>query len=402
MTNPYISKDFIHQGCGLIINPEIVWQKISYSVRNKINKAINNNVIVKRLSGSKEDLQILRQLWYNPNDPNLPELLTKDDYMFIAYLDEEPVGVIVLLPVLNHLFLNNLASSQLGKKYGVQDYLLWYSVNYLEKSNYKYIDVGVSYRKSLYEFFSKWAVFHYPVIFNKPEILRPIFLKPFKNYDEIIIDFQKIEATEKMLFEVFDTEEITFVPNVEIAKNIIINYNQEPKNITNTLVNNDKNQYFYVDLTDIFSTQFGALIINLKIDDKDLWNVHKSFDYYKRNLVYSQIYNELSDLEKILELKQNNYNIFKKYFEIDGIQSINNQDKIKITFNFISTLNQKFNQKLIEFQVEHLYDEKSNIIQLPVHQNLTKYEIDLIYGIFRGVLNLCSEWVYTGVNPNYK
>jgi hypothetical protein len=313
MTNPYISKDFIHQGCGLIINPKLVWQKISYSVRNKINKAINNNIIVKRVRGSKEDLQLLRQLWYNPNDPNLPKLLTNDDFMFVAYINEEPIGAIVLLPVLNHLFLNNLTSSQLGKKYGVQDYLLWYSVNYLEKSNFKYIDVGVSYRKSLYDFFSKWAIFHYPVIFNKPEILRPIFLKPFKNYNEIIIDSQKIKATEKLLFEVFDTEDITFVPNVQIAKNIIINNNQQPKDITNTLVNNNKNQYYYVDLTDIFTTQFGALIINLKIEDNDLWNVYKSFDYYKKNLVYAQIYYELSELNKIIELKQYNYDIFHNY-----------------------------------------------------------------------------------------
>jgi len=81
--------------------------------------------------------------------------------MYIAYNNlNEAIGVIILLPVGNHLFLNNLAGNTKGKELRIQDYLLWYCVNAFKDSGYKYIDVGVSFRTSLYEFFKNGKLFH--------------------------------------------------------------------------------------------------------------------------------------------------------------------------------------------------------------------------------------------------
>lgn len=389
----YISKDFIHYGCGLILDPDKVWNLVPYSVQKNIKKAIRSQVRVEKKNGTNEDLEILRSMWYDPNDPNFPSKLNPDDLMFIAYIDNKPIGAMIMLPVGNHLFLNNLAANEFGKEHRAQDYLLWHAINDLKDSEYSYIDVGVSYRKNLYDFFKKWQTFSYPVIFNKPKLNNAIRLTPFEKN----IDFDKgnYKNSEELLSKLFKNREFTFVPNPEIAENICKLNNKDFGNATFNFSIIDNSKWYIVDLSQIFSVQFGALIINIFIDDKKLWNDYRSQDIFKREFVYNTIYSELSQLDIIIEKRRSNYDYLKQYFEIDNISPIDKSEDILSAFYMVDINNERYSKKLHEFEIEHFYNKESNIIGLPIHQSLTKSQLDLIYAIYRGVLNLCSEWVHT-------
>ena len=391
----YISKDFIHYGCGLILDPEKVWNLVPYSVQKNIKKAIKANIRIEQKRGSKNDLEILRNMWYDSSDPNLPSKLNHDDIMYIAYIDEKPVGSMIMLPVGNHLFLNNLAANSLGKENRVQDYLLWHAVNDLKDSKYFYIDVGVSYRKNLYDFFKKWQTFSYPVIFNKPKLNNPISLKPFEKYIDNDKSKENYKESEELLRKLFNNREFTFVPNLEIAENICNLNNKEYKNVTFHIAEIDDRNWYIIDLPQIFSIQFGAIIVNTFIDDRSLWNDYRSQDIFKREFVYNTINTELQNLDEIKNKRQSNYNYLKQYFQIDNIKPIEKSEEIVSAFYFSDINIQRYSNKLSEFDIEHYLDEDNNIIGLPIHQNLSKSQLDLIYAIYRGVLNLCSEWVHT-------
>jgi len=399
----YISKDFVHKGCGLVLNPIQVWNSVPYSVHKNIKKAIKNKVTVRRAKGTNQDLDILKSMWYDADDPNMPTKINDKDYMFIAYLEDKPVGCIILLPVDKHLFLNNLAGNTIGKELRIQDYLLWYCVNELNGSQFKYIDVGVSYRKTLYDFFRKWKTFSYPVIFNKPAINIPIKFTPFdKSY---LVNEPSEERVEEMLYflnNLLQGHKITFVPNVEIAKTIISANGHTPIDATYNWTSIKNDNLYYIDLTQIFSVQFGALLVNSFIDDKTLWNLYRSQDIFKRELVFTAIYNEIFNMVGLIQKRIDNYLILEGFFSQDNISIIHKNEDILSGFYFSHNNNNKFSKKLTEFEIEHIYDSSTQIIGLPVHQNLTFPELELIYGIFRGVLNLCSEWIHTDYYSDLK
>jgi len=399
----YISKDFIHYGCGLILNPDKVWSIIPYSVKKNIKKAERAYVKIERKYGSPEDFDILKNMWYDPSDPNLPTKLNSNDIMYIAYLDNEPIGVMILLEIGNHLFLNNLAANIHGKEHRVQDYLLWFAVNNLKDTKYSYIDVGVSYRKNLYDFFKKWQTISYPVIFNKPKLHNPIRLAPFEKYIDVDGNNKDIYLhSEQLIHKLLQNREFTFVPNIDIADNICKLNKVQYLNATFNTSLIDDNKWYIIDLSQIFSVQFGALIINQFFDDKQLWNDYRSQDIFKREFVYITINSELNNFDKLIKKREENYNYFKILFSIDDIEIININEDIKSAFYFTDINNLRYSNKLNEFDIEHYLDKYNNIIGLPIHQNLNKTQLDLIYGIYRGILNLCSEWVHTDYYSDLK
>ncbi|MFP4543914.1 MAG: hypothetical protein ACLFQU_06740 [Candidatus Kapaibacterium sp.] len=398
----YISKDYIHEGCGLPCRPDEVFEKIPYSVKKNISKAERNKIKIEKVQGNKDDIDILRKMWYDPEDPNMPGTLSNEEHMFIAYNDKNvPLGACILLPVGNHLFLNNLAGNKEGKKLRVQDYLLWHCVNYFAESRFKYIDVGVSYRPSLYRFFEKWKVFSYPVIFNKPALMPIIRMNPFQESDLTYErDKPKAKKCMKKLKEISGTDKITFFPNAYFAEKALKMNGLEYEDSTFSFP--EVNAESYIDLTKIFPVQFGALAFGIAISDEDMWNKYSCLDLFKRELTFTAICNELDKIDVIRAKRQNNYNYLKKYFFIDDIEPEPDSAILKYTFRFRHNENHRYHEKLKEFFVEHSYDENENIIGLPVHQNLGKAELDYLYGIFRGVLNLCSEWEHTNKYGNFK
>lgn len=400
----YVSKDYIQEGCGLTLDPELVWETVPHSVRKNINKAERSGVKAIKVSGTPQDIDVLRSMWYKPDDPNMPHELSDSEFMFITYnAENQPIGAVILLPVGNHLFLNNLAGNELGKELRVQDFLLWHCVNYFKESGFKYIDVGVSYRESLYNFFRKWKTFTYPVIFNKPEIPLHISIFPFDSAKYNINADDNVENKSiELLQELSGINQFTFVPNTQIAENIIRQNGFEPENLTFQFPNYKTDRIFFIELPRIFSVQFGAVIFNLEIPDKTMWNTYMSLDVFKRKLVFNSILPELKEYKSLVDKRFSNHNYLTGLFSQEDIFPVNKNEKLHSAFYFTHDQNHRFHKKLEEFSISHYFDETSIEIGLPVHQNLTRFQLDYIYGIFRGVLNLCSEWVSTDSYKNYK
>lgn len=398
----YVSKDFVHEGCGLPLEPENVWDSIPYSVQKNINKAERNGVIVKKVAGSEEDISILKGMWYDPEDPNMPNKLSENEHMFIAYdKSGEALGATILLPVGNHLFLNNLAGNTLGKRLRVQDYLLWHCVNHFENSEFKYIDVGVSYRPSLYRFFKKWQVMSYPVIFNVPDIKVEIPLYPFSHSIYKRISENQHEHTIEYLKHNQKLDKITFVPNEEYAKKILLEYQIEPVDMTYNLPSITNNDVCYIDLKKIFPVQFGVLLFGLEIDDKEMWNKFGCLDIFKREYILDAIFSDLKNIDGLIEKRGENFNRLAEYFASEDIHPLNLKYDIPDMFVFEHEQNQRYSAKLTEFGINHFYDNDKTV-GLPIHQELSSSQIEYLYAIFRGVLNLCSEWEHTDKYDNYK
>jgi hypothetical protein len=400
----YVSKDFVHEGCGLVLVPDEVWELVPYSVQKNIKKAASHGVTIHKVPGKKEDLDILRSMWYNPEDPNIPSELNSEEYMYIAYNNEsEPLGAVILLPVGNHLFLNNLAGNVKGKELRIQDYLLWYCVNAFKDSGFKYIDVGVSFRTSLYEFFKKWKTFSYPVIFNKPKHIVNIEFEPFDlNHYKSVIDEDTAKKTIEIIEQLTSSSKFTFVPSMDYAVEIFNKSDNEFFDYTYSFPLIPKDKIVAVDLTKIFSVQFGALIFNESINDQELWNNHKCLDVFKRNLVYGAMLEEISGLNLLIARRKQNFRILEEYFAQEDILPVKKEENIPSAFYFINGVHDRFSKKLIDFEITHSYNPSTGEIGLPVHQNLNKYQLEYLYAIFRGVLNLCSEWVHTDVYKEYK
>jgi hypothetical protein len=344
----YVSKDFIHTGCGLPLNPDAVYHKLPYSVQKNIKKAERNGVIVEKVTGSPDDIEILRSMWYDPDDPNMPGKLSRKEYMFIAKDSEgTPIGACILLPVDNHLFLNNLAGSPDGKALRVQDYILWHCVNYFSDSGYKYIDVGVSYRPSLYSFFKKWRVISYPVIFNKPEI--PVYIPPTPFNSEKYnpaADDNKIKSANDLLKLMTSADTFTFVPNGYIAESILDQNGYKIINQTFNFPEIPENTPCYVDLPKLFAVQFGAIIFNISISDADMWNKYSSLDIFKRDLVLSNLANELKILDEIIETRRFNFGYLNTLFALEDISAKETEERIPSMYYFSHGQNGRFSGKL--------------------------------------------------------
>ncbi len=397
----YVSKDFVHTGCGLALDPDMVWDTIPYSVQKNIKKASKEGVTARKVAGNADDIEILKSMWYDPQDPNMPNQLNENEFMFIAEQNGEPIGAVILLPVGNHLFLNNLAGNPAGKLLRVQDFLLWHCVNHFAGSKFKYIDVGVSYRESLYNFFKKWKSFGYPVIFNPPKIKLNISLNPFTANNLTSKVSEDVAETLKTLKSSIGSAAITFVPSAEQAINILNKLNFEPIERTYEWKSPNSEPYF-IDLSKIFAVQFGSIIVNLEIGDKDMWNNYHCLDVFKRQLVFSTIANELFEMDVLIALRKRHKGIFEELFNLEDIKAEKKNELIPSAFYFKHEHNYRFNKKLTEFGIEHIYREERGEIGLPIHQNLNRNTIEYIYAIFRGVLNLCSEWIHTDTYKDLK
>lgn len=399
----YVGKDIVHEGCGLPLSPGAVWDKVPYSVRKGIKKAERNNIEVKKVPGTPEDIKVLIDMWYDPEDPNMPPELTDEEHMFIAYAEGKPVGATILLPVGNHLFLNNLAGSKEGKKLHVQDYLLWHCVKYFENSEFKYIDVGVSYRPSLYKFFTKWKVVSYPIIFNPPEIKVRINDYPFEPLlYKREIDTKDWEKGFEVLKEMTGVGDMTFVPSPEHARNIC---GENAIDATFLFPNIPQNKICFVDFSKIFNLQFGTVIFGKTVTDPEMWNNYGCLDVFKRRFVLSYLRVEAPKIDAIIEQRKRNHDKLAEYFAFEDIRpqtELNEGKQILQYFYFKHERNNRYREVLKNFEIMCDYLPEESIIGLPVHQNLTEYQLEYIYGTFRGVLNLCSEWTHTDVYGDYK
>jgi hypothetical protein len=81
---------------------------------------------------------------------------------------------------------------------------------------------------------------------------------------------------------------------------------------------------------------------------------------------------------------------------------VRKKEIVPSAYYFKSDYNDRYSLKLDEFGITHYYNRDLNEIGIPVHQNLDKLHIEYLYAIYRGVLNLCSEWIHTDVYVDLK
>jgi len=400
----YIGKDVVHEGCGLPINPDYVLSKLPSKMIRDLRRTERRGVYVRQVSGNANEIEILKSMWYDPEDPNIPDKIRESEFMFIAYNKENiPVGITILLTVGNHLFLNNLAANPEGKLLRVPDYILWFCVNHFFGSQFKYIDVGVSFRPSLYGFFEKWKVASYPILFYPPEIKIEINDYPFSSilYNRDF-DYDKWEDSLQLIKKLTNINDITFVPNEDFAKGIA-GADGEDLSYLFPLIPNNKPTY--VSLNKIFNLQYGCLVFGKDISDKEMWNNYGCLDVFKRRYCLASIYKELIDLDDIIEKRKKNFSIMSDFFNFEDIipeLQFSARETIPTYYYFKHERNSRYDKVLDEFSIKHKYFPEQNVIGLPIHQNLTYWQLEYMYGIFRGVLNLCSEWTHTDVYGQYK
>lgn len=213
----YHGKDIVHKGWNLILNSKVAWEKIGSKTRNMIRKAQKTkNLTIKRVQGTTKDLLSLQKIWFDSSGDTLPSKLKPEEIMYLAYLNKEVIGGMILTPSGNNLYLHYLASSQEGRTCNIATLLIWNAVKELENLDYKFIDVGVSFRSHLYTFFKNLGTHSYPIIFEAPTIKPTIRLTPFDN-SSLNISFENLTKNDLNQTQHIIQKEFTYFPRAVYA-----------------------------------------------------------------------------------------------------------------------------------------------------------------------------------------
>lgn len=155
--------------------------------------------------------------------------------------------------------------------------------------------------------------------------------------------------------------------------------------------------YAIYSLPKIFPMQFGAVLTGLTISDPDLWSKFKVLDYYKTKLIIQGLAKYLPQISQINHRKQSNWNYLARKFKRDGFDPLINLATNYYPSAFLLKLQdsqqmRKLYQRYAKFGVEVGRYYQENTLYLPIHSKLSSVELDYIYAIFRGYLNLCSNY----------
>jgi hypothetical protein len=208
----YIGKDKATQGSMLILNRQQALKLLKSRAKQGIRKAQRVGVTMEE----SHDLSLMAKVWYDP--ATLPESLSDDQRMFVARINGELAGAIIVTPISpNTLFYHFGGSSDLGRQHEVNAYMFWHIVETFEDSQYQFLDVGVSYRNELQHYFQKYCTHPYPIIFRppSPEILPHLSLHPFHT-GHLHWDAGPMMPINTRLFE-FLGADFTYMPNAEFA-----------------------------------------------------------------------------------------------------------------------------------------------------------------------------------------
>ncbi|MBU1919645.1 GNAT family N-acetyltransferase, partial [bacterium] len=140
----YIGKDIVTHGSLLHLNRDIAWKELRSRAKQGIRKARKAGIRVEE----SRDLSQMEKLWYDPE--TLIKELSEEQTLYLAYLDNELVGGIILTPVTsNTLFYHFGGTNEKGRLIEANAYLFWHAVEQFHDSSFEYLDVGVSYRYEL-------------------------------------------------------------------------------------------------------------------------------------------------------------------------------------------------------------------------------------------------------------
>lgn len=387
MSSNYIGKDMVHYGSGIVLDPDAAYTLLDHSARKNIRKAERAGFVIERRDGTVAELRALRALWYFPEDPNFPTELSPSEHLYLAFLDGQLAGGMILVPVGSHLFLNNLTASEAGKRYQLQGYLLWHAVNDLKDSGYRYIDIGVSYRVNLQRFFTKWSSFRYPVVFNPPELRPQIRFQPFAG----LPDVSACDADVETLRSMFRRRRFTLVPSMEHARQVARAYAQCWVEDDSPYCTEDVQ---LLDLTRLWPIQYGALVLGVELGPQTLWDEFGCYDHFKTEYVLRCLQLRHWGLDEIAACREENFRTYRQFFDREDVEVAAPGAWVS-AFEVSSTDAGRLAARFARFGVEVRCDGDS--LALPCHQLLSAQDIEYVYAIYRGHLNLCSEWRPTGV-----
>ncbi len=465
----YHGKDIVHEGSLLVLDPVKAWPKISSNTRKNINRAKRlTNLRIDKVAGNKEDVKKFRTVWFNPEDPTIPAELEPDEIMYLAYLDGRLVAGMILTPVGNNLFLHNLGGNDEAKKNSVTSFLLWNAVEELQNSAYGYIDIGVSFRKSLQTYFGHWRTEKYPIIFSPPFLKPMISLSPFEakhisvyknGPDQPVQQLEKYFGKEftilpraiyciRALLEHLDIKKDENVAIYKTLDNDYIsrcvtetissrcNYTRQINSKTKAVMVIHEFGYPYKDLKKLralcdkkglpliencawgYGSQVdgkevgsvgdyaiyslpkflpmahGGVLKGLTISDEDNWQTFKLLDFYKREAVVTQLLEEMPKLAGYNQQRLQNWHYLKQLFELAGHPPLIELDPDVYPSVFMVKLKdaQKMYERYLNFGVEtgRYYPEEA--LFLPTNHALGQPQLDYVYGVYQGYLNLCSEY----------
>lgn len=175
----YFGKDYVAFGSNLVLDPDKAWPLVSRRARRSIEKAQQLPLEITQAKGTKEDINLFRTIWYNPNDPELMPELAPNQHMWLCRLEGELVAGIIVTEVESHLFLHFNGASEKGKELQIPSLMIWKMTEFFKGSRFTHLDIGCSYRPTLQEYFKNWATSEYPIIFAPPAIVPKIDLTPF-------------------------------------------------------------------------------------------------------------------------------------------------------------------------------------------------------------------------------
>lgn len=392
----YVGKDVVHRGAALVLDPSRLDESLARSARKNVRKAQRAGFEIRRSEGTPLELDGLRALWYLPEDPNFPGALSPGDVLYMAYLDGELVGGMILVPVGHHYFLNNLLANEHGKAHQLQALLLWNSVHDLAESGMRYIDIGVSYRPNLQRFFQKWASFTYPVIFNPPERCPQVTQAPFQRLLEAPEPMS--EAALNAALDAFvGGQPFTLLPSRDVALKVLAERDQDYVEVATPNHSPDDlsaDAVQLMDLTQALPIAHGAILIGLKIEITDLWNQHGCYDFVKTDYLRGVLAEASSRWDAIVEARLSSWRSMEAQFSREDVDVLP-RTHFPLTFAFRCEDGTALLKRYRSFGVESYLE--SDWLHLPCHQELNAAEIEYMYAIYRGHLNLCSAWESTQV-----
>jgi hypothetical protein len=247
----YIGKDVLTQGSLLHLNRKTAWERLRSRAKQGIRKAQRAGIRVVE----SRDLELMARVWYNPD--TLCATLEPEQKMYLAYVGDDLCGGIIVTPVTaTTLFYHYGGTNELGRQIEANSYLFWHIVEQFEHSEFKYLDVGVSFRPALQHYFQKYCTQPYPIVFRAPrEEARPrIALGPFTTPDLDWEEQQQV-AINTVLSEYFEAE-FTYLPDWEFALQSALRAAQLPRDARVGVWSSDGLSAYLIQLHDRFGDRY--------------------------------------------------------------------------------------------------------------------------------------------------
>lgn len=221
---PYYSKDYVLAGNYVdLTSKEDAWNKISGRMRTSIRKAQKSSVLIKTIDPQKESIEEFKAFCLNNDD--LPEVFTDRYHIFFAYEESVLIAGIILVSIEEKLFMLCHASTNRAKALEIPSLLIWHAIEQFCGKQWKYLDVGASYRYSLQQYFSGWKTNTYPIIMSPPELRPDIRITPFDTEALNIEPNQNaIEVVHTYFQNKWNHRPYTFVPRAMYGINTIIRH----------------------------------------------------------------------------------------------------------------------------------------------------------------------------------